>query len=121
MYGKEQHKHSNLSRLVLCGQQWTISLLNQTFLFTWCLRVNNRPNIVDTRVKGHRGELLCRLLLCCLAAFRKCWLKCERACLVKTSVTGLWSDRLVSKNKLVNARWSARGLAFKTHNGKVQK
>ena len=68
--------------------------------------------MVDTRVKGHRGELLCRLLLCCLAAFRKCWLKCERACLVKTSVTGLWSDRLASKNKLVNARWNARGLAF---------
>lgn len=40
-------------------------------------------------------------------------LKCERACLVKTSVTWLWSDRLASKNKPGDACWLAQGLTFK--------
>lgn len=59
------------SRLVLCSQQWFTSLFNQTFLFAWRLKVNNHPNIVDTEVRGHHGELLCRLLSCCLTAFEK--------------------------------------------------
>lgn len=97
---KTQSKHSWLG---LCGQQWSIPLLKQIFVFTLWFKVNNHPNIVDTQVRGHPGKLLCRLRGLSSNFLGKCWLECERPSPVETSVTRLRSDWSKSKSILVHA------------------